>query len=253
KGGTDTATLTVTVGAAPIPTPPAPNNTDPVANDDTANTAYGTALNNINVLSNDSDADGDNLSVSAVSLTNPSQGTVSVNPDGTINFTPAEGVTGDVLINYTVSDGKGGTDTATLTVSVGAAPIPTPPTPNNTDPVANDDTANTAYGTALNNINVLSNDTDADGDNLSVSAVSLTNPSQGTVSVNPDGTINFKPADGVTGDVVINYTVSDGKGGTDTATLTVSVGAAPIPTPPAPNNTDPVANDDTANTAYGTA
>ncbi|TFJ88994.1 beta strand repeat-containing protein, partial [Lonepinella koalarum] len=253
KGGTDTATLMVTVGAAPIPTPPTPNNTDPVANDDTANTAYGTALNNINVLSNDSDADGDNLSVSAVSLTNPSQGTVSVNPDGTINFTPAEGVTGDVLINYTVSDGKGGTDTATLTVSVGAAPIPTPPTPNNTDPVANDDTANTAYGTALNNINVLSNDTDADGDNLSVSAVSLTNPSQGTVSVNPDGTINFKPADGVTGDVVINYTVSDGKGGTDTATLTVSVGAAPIPTPPAPNNTDPVANDDTANTAYGTA
>uniref|UniRef100_UPI003F6E0770 Ig-like domain-containing protein n=1 Tax=Lonepinella koalarum TaxID=53417 RepID=UPI003F6E0770 len=253
KGGTDTATLTVTVGAAPIPTPPAPNNTDPVANDDTASTEYGTALNNINVLSNDSDADGDNLSVSAVSLTNPSQGTVSVNPDGTINFTPAEGVTGDVVINYTVSDGKGGTDTATLTVTVGAAPIPTPPAPNNTDPVANDDTASTEYGTALNNINVLSNDSDADGDNLSVSAVSLTNPSQGTVSVNPDGTINFTPADGVTGDVVINYTVSDGKGGTDTATLTVSVGAAPIPTPPAPNNTDPVANDDTANTAYGTA
>ncbi len=63
--------------------------------------------------------------------------------------------------------------------------------PVNDNPVANDDTAiTTDEDTAVNNIDVLGNDTDVDGDTLSVSSASATN---GTVTINGDGTLNYVP------------------------------------------------------------
>ena len=107
---TVTVTVTVNVGAV---------NDAPVAGNDIASTPINTPLANIPVLANDSDVDGDSLTVTSATLNNPAQGTVTVNADGTLNFTPASNVTGAVVIGYTVSDGRGGTATATLTVNVG--------------------------------------------------------------------------------------------------------------------------------------
>ncbi|HRW73687.1 MAG TPA: cadherin-like domain-containing protein, partial [Ottowia sp.] len=76
-----------------------------------------TAATGINVLGNDSDPDGDPLSVTAASSPN---GTVTINADGTLNFTPAANFNGDTTITYTVSDGHGGSDTATVYVHVTA-------------------------------------------------------------------------------------------------------------------------------------
>ncbi|ETD01673.1 Hint domain-containing protein [Rhodobacter capsulatus] len=108
-GLTDTATVNVTV---------TPLNDAPDAVNDSAATNFQTAVT-VPVLANDTDIDGDTLTVTGASSPN---GTVTVNADGTITFTPETGFTGDATITYTVSDGHGGTDTAIVTVTVGADP-----------------------------------------------------------------------------------------------------------------------------------
>ena len=203
---------------------------DPVGVDDTASTSEDTTVSNINVLGNDTDIDGDTLSVQGTP-TAPN-GTVSVNVDGTLNYTPDANFNGTDTITYTVSDGNGGTDAATVTVTVSAV---------NDGPVGVDDTASTSEDTTVSNINVLGNDTDIDGDTLSVSGTP-TAPN-GTVTVNVDGTLNYTPDANFNGTDTITYTVSDGNGGTDTATVTVTVSAV---------NDGPVGVDDTASTSEDT-
>ncbi len=97
---------------------PGPGNQAPVAADDTALTAADTPLV-LAVLGNDSDPDGDPLGVAAV--TQGANGTVAVNPDGTLLYTPNPGFTGADSFTYTVTDGNGGTDTAGVTLYVGNA------------------------------------------------------------------------------------------------------------------------------------
>ncbi|QDC09586.1 tandem-95 repeat protein [Oceanicola sp. D3] len=199
QGGTDTATVTVTVN---------PVNDDPEANDDLAEVDEGESVN-IPVLENDTDVDGDTLTVSDASAEN---GSVTINGDGTITYTPDDGFTGEDTITYEVSDGQGGTDTATVTVTVNDV---------NEDPDAKDDVAS---GDILNSVtvNVLENDTDADGDTLTID--SITQPAEGgTVVDNGDGTVTFTPDGTVDGDVTFEYTVSDGNGGFDTATVTLTL------------------------------
>jgi len=198
-----------------------PDNEAPEAMDDTATTDEDKSVT-IDVLANDTDPDGDDLEVT--SATSP-DGTVDINADGTITFTPDQDFNGPTTIEYTVSDGNGGTDTATVTIDV---------TPVNDDPVGGDDSATTDEDTPVI-IDVLSNDTDVDGDTLEVTEVG--DPSNGTAEINPDGTITYTPDPDYNGPDSFTYTVSDGNGGTDTATVTIDV---------TPVNDDPVAKDDAA-------
>ena len=94
-------------------------NTPPVATDDTAATAMGIAVD-IDVLANDTDLDQDTLSVSEV--TQGAHGSVAVNPDDTVKYTPNSGFVGTDTFTYTVSDGRDGEDSATVTVDVVAPP-----------------------------------------------------------------------------------------------------------------------------------
>lgn len=196
-GGVNGAVVTVTVN----PLPDAP-----VANDDVASTPEDTATV-INVLINDTDADGDTLTVTSATA---STGSVSIDADGNLVYTPPANFNGPVTITYTVDDGNGGTDTATVTLTVTAV---------NDDPVANDDVAvmnedNSAV------IDVLANDTDTEGDSLSVTGATAT---VGDVSINADGDLVVAPPENYNGPVTITYTISDGNGGTSTATVTVTV------------------------------
>ena len=70
---------------------------------------------------------------------------------------------------------------------------------------------------------LLGNDTDVDGDELTI--VGVSNPTNGTVSINDDGEIEFKPSENFSGEVTFDYTISDGNGGTDTATVTINIDA----------------------------
>ncbi|MEM7701934.1 MAG: DUF4347 domain-containing protein, partial [Pseudomonadota bacterium] len=83
-----------------------------------------TPITNIDVLANDSDGDGDSLSVTRASADN---GTVTINPDGSLNYTPDAEFSGTDTVIYTISDGRGGTDTASFEVTV--APVDDAPTP----------------------------------------------------------------------------------------------------------------------------
>ncbi len=89
-------------------------NRGPDAVDDSASTTVGNAVT-IDVLGNDSDPDGDPLTVTSATATN---GSVVINPDGTLTFTPEDGFAGGAEISYTVSDGNGGSDSAGVAVAV---------------------------------------------------------------------------------------------------------------------------------------
>ncbi len=198
-------------------------NLDPVADqppvpaDDDAFTRPGTPIT-IAVLANDRDPDGDQLTVTEV--TPPANGTAALNPDGTVTYTPAAGYLGADSFTYTVSDGRGETATATVIITVSEGPLPNQP------PVAAADSAATAAVTEVR-INVLANDTDINGDRLTVAVLPADQAANGFARVNDDGTVTYLPNAGFVGTDAFTYTVDDGQGGTATARVTVTV-AAPV-------------------------
>ncbi|MDR7125354.1 Hint domain-containing protein [Pseudotabrizicola sp. 4114] len=183
----------------------------PVANPDSVTTEQFTDVT-IDVLANDTDPDGQPLTVTSATA---DHGDVTINPDGTITYSPERDYNGpDDTITYTITDPDGNTSSSTVAVTIINV---------NDVPVANDDYASTALNTPVV-VDVLANDTDADGDVLTIVGTPTT--SDGTVVVNPDGTITFTPNTGFTGAAVVNYTVSDGNGGTDEALVVIEVGVA---------------------------
>ncbi|MEW4341321.1 tandem-95 repeat protein [Vibrio diabolicus] len=164
----------------------------------------------INVLGNDT-FEGDDKVVSLDTNNGPANGTVSVNPDGTVTYTPNDNYHGTDSFTYIVTSG-GVSESTTVNVDV---------TPVNDAPVAKDDTATTQEDTAVT-IDVLPNDADVDGDKLSIQSASVPE-AQGTVEI-ADGKLVFTPAENFHGDAEITYTVTDGSL-TDQATVNVTVNA----------------------------
>ncbi|MCM8857219.1 MAG: retention module-containing protein, partial [Candidatus Thiodiazotropha sp.] len=217
NGGTDTATVTVTVGGV---------NDAPVAVDDAVGTNEDVPVT-IDVLPNDSDPDGDTLTVTSV--TQGANGSVAIDPvSGNPIYTPNLNFNGTDTFTYTIDDGNGGTDTATVTVTVGGL---------NDTPIAVDDTVNTIEDNPIT-VDVLPNDSDPDGDTLTVTSV--TQGTNGSVAIDPvSGNPIYTPNLNFNGTDTFTYTIDDGNGGTDTATVTVTVGGV---------NDTPIAVDDTVNT-----
>ncbi|HEY3165369.1 MAG TPA: Ig-like domain-containing protein [Candidatus Limnocylindrales bacterium] len=207
--------------------PPPPNNPPDAVNDD-ANATEDLATD-IAVLANDTDPDGDGLTVTAV--TDPPHGLATINGNGTVHYVPDANYAGDDAFSYTVSDGHGGSDSASVAVHLQAAPDP---------PVAVDDAATTAEDTPVD-VAVLANDSDADGDVLTVTGVGA--GVKGTPSINGDGTVHFVPSPNANGAGSFTYSVSDGHGGTDNGSVSVTI---------TPVNDAPVAVNDAATTSQGT-
>jgi len=218
NGGTDTATVTIAVAAV---------NDPPSAQDDSDSTDENTPVN-IDVLPNDSDPDGDNLTVQSV--TQPDNGSV-INNGTDILYTPNADFNGVDIFTYTISDGSGETATATVAVTVAAV---------NDPPIAQDDSDSTDEDTPAV-IDVLPNDFDPDGDTLTVQSV--TQPANGTVANNGTDVV-YTPDAAFNGIDVFTYTISDGSGGTATATVTVAVAA--INDPPVALNDSVVTGEDAA-------
>lgn len=105
QGNIATSTVTVTVNSS---------NEDPTVVSDTATVLEDHTVV-IDVLSNDSDIDGDTLTVSSATALN---GSVSINPDGTLNYTPNADFNGTDTLSYEVSDGNGGTAVSTVSLTV---------------------------------------------------------------------------------------------------------------------------------------
>ncbi|RVU35742.1 tandem-95 repeat protein [Rheinheimera riviphila] len=179
----------------------------PVAVADQASTRENTAVV-VNVLANDTDADGDSLTITqAVS----GFGTVTILADQKLSYLPNTDFTGVDTVIYSVTDGKGGTASSELVIDV----------VSNSAPVAVNDVAATNDKTVLL-IAVLTNDTDVDGNSLRVTAASAV---QGTVSIEADQRLRYTPKSGFDGVDTISYSISDGFGGTATGQVLVTVTA----------------------------
>ncbi|TMP05576.1 hypothetical protein CWC11_09600 [Pseudoalteromonas sp. S3178] len=209
--GAESSTGVLTITITPV-------NDAPVANTDTATILEDATATNINVLSNDTDIENDALSISDANTVN---GTVTVS-GASVVYTPEADFNGQAIVNYILTDGVEST-IGVLTITV---------TPVNDAPVANPDTATILEDATATNINVLSNDTDTESDVLSISAV---NASSGSVSSSGNDVI-FTPEANFSGQVTVNYTLSDGA---DTATGVLTITVTPV-------NDAPVASADTA-------
>ena len=224
SGLCDAAKVTIIVG---------PDNDAPVAVDDVYSTPEDTTLtvSAPGVLGNDSDADGDALTVNK--LTDPSHGTLTQNADGSLTYTPVANYNGEDSYTYEACDPIGVCDSATVTITV---------TPVNDPPVAIDDSASTNEDTAVT-IDATNNDYDVDGDLNPSSATVTSEPTNGEVTSNGDGTFTYTPDLDFSGTDSFEYTVCDDAGECDTATVTITVNAV---------NDAPVANDDAYSTPEDT-
>ena len=148
-------------------------------------------------------------------------GSVVLQPDGRLEFTPAANFNGSTSFAYTVSDGSAASAAANITIDVN---------PVNDAPTANDDAVSAIEDTAVL-INVLTNDTDPDGDPLQVAMIdgaplSVGTPvsvADGVVRLQPDGRIEFVPAPDFTGPTSFDYTLIDTQGATANATVNLAI------------------------------
>ena len=219
----DNAEVTVTVN---------PVNDTPIVNADDDLTAENQAVTT-DVLANDNDIidTGGSIDPTTVTIiTEPNDGSVMVNGDGTVTYTPDNGFVGVDTYTYQVcDDGNPGSECAqaevTITVSDEA-----PTAENDADDVNEDGSVTT---------DVLDNDTDPN-DNIDPSTLTIaTQAGNGTATVNNDGTITYEPFDNFNGVDTYEYQICDEDGYCDTAIVTVTVN---------PTSDAPVAADDSATT-----
>ncbi|WP_306253248.1 Ig-like domain-containing protein [Parvularcula sp. IMCC14364] len=239
NAGGDSATRDVTV-----------NNVAPVATVDTATTDEDTVLSAIAVLSNDTDAAADTLTIDSIDssgtlglVTDNGDGTITYDPNGQFEFLAAGESTTDTF-SYTISDDDTGTDTATVTVTINGV---------NDAPTANDDALTVSEDDGpIFGSNLLDNDQDPDlTDIFSIFFVDGSGPnvdnefaldSGALVTVNTDGSWVYNP-NGQFEDLGVgqfatdefDYFMNDGIGGSDGATVTVTILG---------QNDAPVASDD---------
>ena len=209
------ATGSVTVTVTPVNDPPVIDTTTLTINEDV--TAYS-----FNVVDNGSVTDVDNISTElTITSLQINTGTGTVSGLGqTIEYNPRQDFTGTAVITFTISDGLAST-TGTQSIDVTAIPD---------GPVAIADSVLTTEDATIT-IDVLANDTDADGDTLVLT--SLGTPSQGGDAAITDGLIRYTPSANFHGVETITYTVADADGSDPenpglTANGTVTITVSPV-------------------------
>ncbi|HEX4418160.1 MAG TPA: Ig-like domain-containing protein [Kofleriaceae bacterium] len=207
-----TATALVVLAITPV-------NDPPVASDDAAELDEDTAVT-VDVVANDFDADGDPLAITAI--TQPAHGLASLADGHRITYVPAPNYHGPDAVGYTISDGNGGTASATLSLTVASV---------NDAPVAVDDAASLDEDTVAV-IDVVANDSDVDGDALTVTSV--TQPAHGNAAIADAHHVSYTPAPHYHGSDAFAYTISDGNGGQATASVALAIASVndpPVATP----------------------
>ncbi len=203
-GSLTSAVATVSITILPV-------NDAPVAANDSASTPKNVAVT-VPVLVNDSDPEGDPLTIISVSPTNGTANIVGTN----VVFMPATNFLGTAFVGYAITDGNGGTNSALITISV-----------TNRLPVTANDLADAPENVAVT-IPVLVNDSDPDGDALTIISV---NPTNGIASISGTNVV-FAPATNFLGVATIGYVITDGFGGMNQALITVTVtNVPPLATP----------------------
>src|SRR5688500_7958085 len=193
----------------------------PVANDDAYAATEDVVLTvdaATGVLADDTDPEADALT--AVLITPPAHGTLSLAADGSFVYTPTANFNGTDTFVYKANDGTGDSATnATVTITIAAA---------NDAPDSVDD----AYGSTEDAVltvavadGVLDNDTDPDA-GATLTAILVAGPAHGTLTLNPNGSFSYTPAQNFAGTDTFSYKSRDGALDGDTAVVTITVSAA---------------------------
>ena len=226
-GNSNIATVTITVS---------PVNDAPVAVNDAYTTNEDTPLTVVlanRILVNDTDTEGSALT--AVLDVGPANGTLTLNANGTFTYTPAANYNGNDTFTYHANDGTGNSNIATVTITV---------SPVNDAPVAVNDTYTTNEDTPLTVVianSVLTNDTDIDANPLT--AVLVTGPTQGTLTLNANGTFTYTPGANYNGSDSFTYRANDGTVNSNIATVTITIN--PVNDAPVAVNNAYTTNEDT--------
>lgn len=186
-----------------------PANNAPLAANDSVTTLQDTAVI-IDALSNDSDSDGDAISLNSVSA--PKLGTATIE-NQKIKYVPFTGKNGSDSFNYSIKDNRGATSSGKITVNITAV---------NRAPLANNDLVTTKVNTSVV-INVLSNDSDPDGNSISVVTVGAASNGQAVIN---GSQIVYTPATNFIGVDSFTYRIQDSQGLDAVATVTVEVSDA---------------------------
>lgn len=188
-------------------------NNPPLAEDDNYTTNMDVILSG-NVMDNDVDSEGDIITANTTLVDLPSNGTATLSPDGTFEYTPNAGYTGTDMFTYEICDEEGLCDEAVVTITI------IDPSTNN-PPIAEDDSYTTNADIIVSE-NVMDNDADPDGDIITVSNL-INQPSNGTVILNEDGTFEYTPNAGYTGTDMFTYEICDEEGLCDEAIVTITI------------------------------
>jgi VCBS repeat-containing protein len=223
--GTTAATGTVTVTVTSVEDAPVAVNDQLATNEDTP-----LHFTPGDLLENDSDGDGDTL---VTFVQSPSHGSLTANSDGTYTYTPNADFHGTDTFSYVANDGTTSSNIATVTVTVSSV---------NDAPVAQPEAFSTAEDSPAFGDNVLSNDSDPDGDPLTAQLIS--GPANAaSFTFNPDGSFTYAPGANFSGEDTFTYRASDGTATSGLTVVHVFVG---------PSNDDVVARDDTNATSANT-
>jgi predicted outer membrane repeat protein len=199
---TITTNINVTVNAAPA------------AIDDAVSVQEDSNGNILDVLANDTDAEGQDLAIR--SIEGATEGAIVAITDGgaTISYDPPPNFAGEDSFRYTIEDTLGGRDEATVSITIENV---------NDVPIAVDDNATVGESSDGNQIDVLANDSDPDGDALTITAVTR-DPVHGTVVISADGgSLTYDPNEEYTGPDDCDYALQDPSGSEATATVTINV------------------------------
>lgn len=213
--------------------------TTPVATNDTYSGTVGTSLTvdaASGVLANDTDPN--DLDLSATKTSDPINGTVTLNADGSFTYTPNSNTfVGTDVFRYVANNGTEDSNEATVTINYASGNAPIANADSYTTPVDTNLVVTAAFG-------VLANDTSPTGSPLS--ATKTADPTNGTVLFNTDGSFTYTPTTGFTGTDTFTYTATDGTETSQVATVTITVGDTA-------GGDVPVANADSYTTAPDTA
>jgi VCBS repeat-containing protein len=184
----------------------------------TANDSYSTAEDTTlaipapGVLGNDSDGDNDTLSAALVS--DPGNGTLTLNADGSFSYAPNPNFNGPDSFTYKANDGALDSNIATVSITVNAV---------NDAPAAADDSYSTAEDTTLTvpAPGLLGNDSDQEGGALNAAVVS--GPGNGTLTLNANGSFSYAPNPNFNGPDSFTYRASDGQANSNAATVNITV------------------------------
>ncbi len=201
NGTADSNTATVTITVSPVP----------VAVNDAYTTVQGQTLTVAapGVLSNDSSPGG--LPLTAIQVTNTANGTATLNANGSFTYTPNASFSGSDSFTYKANNGAANSNIATVTITVSAVPV------------AVNDSYTTIQGQALTVAapGVLSNDSSPGG--LPLTAIQLTNPANGTATLNANGGFTYTPNASFSGSDSFTYKANNGTADSNTATVTITV------------------------------